>query len=199
MSYSKKFHERRTRQPEKYATLAAAVLDAFFEASSGLYPALAVDVGCSAGMLLKAVGEALGCRLHGIDHALPAGVRAYEGGYTECDLNTGEPKGHVPMGDLVICQEVLEHIDPANTMTALQVVDRAAAPGAVLVFGAGHPGQRGTHHVNCRPVAEWAALLGELGWREHAGGTGEYQRALRRGGLGEGCYMDNTRCYIKKD
>ncbi len=57
--------------------------------------------------------------------------------------------------DLVYCQEVVEHIDPAcleNLLTSL-------ASGKFILMTHGLPGQQGHHHVNCQPQEYWVENL----------------------------------------
>lgn len=61
--------------------------------------------------------------------------------------------------DLVHCQEVVEHIDPAhldNLLTSLTC-------GKFLIMTHAHPGQGGHHHVNEQPSEYWIQHLAERG------------------------------------
>ena len=43
--------------------------------------------------------------------------------------------------------------------TLCDTIARHLAPGGLLVFSAAPPGQRGEHHVGCRPAYEWRSML----------------------------------------
>lgn len=64
--------------------------------------------------------------------------------------------------DLVVCTEVIEHIDQEFEVTLLETVRRHA--GGRILFSAARPGQPGTGHVNCRPAEHWLAYWRSNGW-----------------------------------
>lgn len=68
-----------------------------------------------------------------------------------------------PRFSLVTCMEVAEHIDMDAHETLVDTIARHLAPGAKLLFSAAPPGQRGEHHVGCRPAHEWRSLFHERG------------------------------------
>jgi 2-polyprenyl-3-methyl-5-hydroxy-6-metoxy-1,4-benzoquinol methylase len=61
--------------------------------------------------------------------------------------------------ELVLCLEVAEHIDPAQSEAIAQSVAAAVAPGGTLIWSAAHPGQGGTGHINCQPKDYWHQRL----------------------------------------
>lgn len=193
---SRHFHLRRAGDV-KYSVLARATLAAYAAARGG-GPASVFDVGCSIGELLRRLHELAGCLVAGVDAYADHDIAVHGGPHYVADI--GLPKeAWLELGqhDLVVCQEVLEHVAPECTGTALDWLGQVAEPGAVLVFGAGHPGQRGAGHVNCRDRHEWAALLGVRGWRFSRRGCRAYARELRAGGLGAGCYIENTMVLVR--
>jgi hypothetical protein len=57
--------------------------------------------------------------------------------------------------DLVHCQEVAEHIEPAFVENLLA----SLAAGKYILMTHGLPGQIGHHHVNCQPPDYWIENL----------------------------------------
>jgi SAM-dependent methyltransferase len=64
---------------------------------------------------------------------------------------------------LITCLEVGEHLPLDAHDVLCNTIARHLAPGGLLVFSAAPPGQRGEHHVGCRPAYEWRNLLYERG------------------------------------
>src|SRR5436190_13447300 len=60
---------------------------------------------------------------------------------------------------LITCLAVAEHIDMDAHATLCDTIARHLAPGGLLVFSAAPPGQKGEHHVRCRPAYEWRSML----------------------------------------
>jgi trans-aconitate methyltransferase len=196
MRYSGDFHKRRIGDP-KYAKLASAALVAFKTATGATSPVSILDVGCSVGALLQALGEqAPKAELTGFDHNMRNIDQVFSGTYMDVDLN--KPGSSPKTGDLIISQEVLEHVEPENNDKALQFLCSLGESGSCLVFGAAHVGQPGRHHVNCKDLKEWESLLRGLGWRKHKEATDAYREKLIEQGITKGCYLDNTQVYIKE-
>jgi 2-polyprenyl-3-methyl-5-hydroxy-6-metoxy-1,4-benzoquinol methylase len=65
--------------------------------------------------------------------------------------------------DVVMCLEVMEHIDPTYNDLALENLVDHIEPFGTLIFTAAQPGQGGTGHINCRPKQEWKTLLEQQG------------------------------------
>ncbi len=84
--------------------------------------------------------------------------------------------------ELVVSIEVAEHIEPEHAGAFLDWCTR----GRRLLLTAAPPGQRGRHHVNCRPPEWWGARLGERGWMLSSALTAAWVAAARRrtGGCG---------------
>lgn len=61
--------------------------------------------------------------------------------------------------DLVHCQEVVEHIDPAFLDNLLVTL----CNGSTLIMSHGEPGQTGHHHVNCQPASYWIDVIAKHG------------------------------------
>jgi hypothetical protein len=65
--------------------------------------------------------------------------------------------------DLITCLEVAEHLPMDSHDTLCDTIRRHVGYGARVLFSAAPPGQRGEHHVGCRPAHEWRSMLYERG------------------------------------
>jgi len=110
-------------------------------------PSRVLDIGCGPGHFVDAM-RALDIYACGYDiDARKDHCHVFQRDLTE---------SHMPfsgVADIVICLEVLEHIDKADTVTALRNLGRMTKN--LLVFSAAQPGQGGVGHINCRPRANW--------------------------------------------
>lgn len=123
-------------------------------------PASVIDIGCGNGVYPKFY-EHLGVRdILGVDGIEPEATVLGPDQYRKVDLQ--EPFDAGRQFDLVICLEVLEHITPDTTGTALDTIARHARE--TIVFSMAEPGQPGNGHINCRDMdfvlTEWA----QRGW-----------------------------------
>ena len=196
--YSKRFYSKRKKQIVRYKATARAVLDTLDEFTYPGYPVKCVaDIGCATGLLLSAITDLRPMTtLYGLD-LLPVSEQNFRGFYTQADLN--EPVIELPdlVADVIICEEVLEHIEPENTDIAMGHISGLADKPGFMVFGAAAPGQPGKHHVNCRSKEEWAALWGKLGWHCDQHLTSVFKGILAEQGLDKGCYYDNPQVFTK--
>lgn len=196
--YGRRFHTGRKDKPA-YKILAEATLEAY-KAVKGADPVKACDIGCSSGVLLYRIKERLPSLVtDGFDYSVNTEDLVFEGTYREQDLNAYQG-GITPSYDLLISQEVLEHVEPENTMKGLQFITDLALPGALLVFSAACPGQRGTHHVNCRRKRHWIKLLKRLGWEYSLQAHQAYNGIIDRDDtVYRKCryYKRNTFCMVK--
>ncbi len=112
-----------------------------------------VDVGCGTGAWLSVAKEA-GCeKVHGYDaYAGPVLIETDE--YTQTDITRGVSCTGF---DLALCLEVGEHLPGA----AARPLVAGLCEADYVLFSAGHPGQRGVHHVNEQWGTWWAALFAE--------------------------------------
>ncbi len=114
-----------------------------------------VDVGCGTGAWLSVAKEA-GCRVHGYDaYAGPLLIDADE--YTQTDITRGVSCAGY---ELACCLEVGEHLPEA----AARPLVAGLCEAWFVLFSAGHPGQRGVHHVNEQWGTWWADLFAEHGY-----------------------------------
>jgi SAM-dependent methyltransferase len=101
----------------------------------GLRPQSVLDCGCGDGSLLRVVAQRIPCgKLHGIDIAdnvpihragLPIQFRAE-------DLGRPVPEEMHGLYDLVLCSEVIEHVE--NDATVLRNLANLTAPGGTVVL-----------------------------------------------------------------
>jgi SAM-dependent methyltransferase len=200
MRYNEHFHQRRVGHP-RYPVLAHAALIAYSAAFPNAGPETVIDVGSSVGALLAAIQDIEPCKAYGFDYSVKPDDIVFDGEYLTLDLNKDNVEDLALKADLIICQEVLEHVEPENTANALQVLRDLAEPDETLmVFGAAKPGQPGKHHVNCRTRMEWQALLEADGWMEQPFSTTMYSEILNDSEhiSSNGCYITNTMCFVRK-
>lgn len=116
-----------------------------------------IDVGCGEGHAVKFFRDELGIRAHGID-----GLRQRDPDITQHDFSKG-PLRMIPGGfyDLAWSCEFVEHVEERYIRHFLRVFRECRW---VLLTHA-DPGQRGHHHVNCRPADYWVGVLAAAGFR----------------------------------
>jgi len=119
-----------------------------------LAPETVLDIGCGPGTYVRAM-RAAGVDATGID--TDERVQGKEH-LEQCSLFNLERQA-----ELVICLEVAEHIDPAQSQAVAQSVAAAVVPGGTLIWSAAHPGQGGTGHINCQPKDYWVDQLQAAG------------------------------------
>lgn len=114
-----------------------------------------IDVGCGTGGWLSVAKEE-GCTVHGYDaYAGPLLIDPDE--YTQTDITAGVSCAGY---DLACCLEVGEHLPES----AARPLVAGLCEADYVLFSAGHPGQRGVHHINEQWGTWWAALFAEHGF-----------------------------------
>ena len=133
---------------------------------AGFQPASVVDVGCGAGHLLAQIDERMSGRaeLVGVDHAV-SGIERLRQRLPGAEGIVADI-GQLDLGDrrfdLVVCTEVLEHLDePAVAVSALGRLRAVDGVVVVTVPDGAHDTWEG--HVNFWTDAELAALLAPIG------------------------------------
>lgn len=135
----------------------------------------AIDWGGGIGLYLDALKDA-GAWTYLVEphHSIPINR-----GHIVAALDMARPRTRIPWGAsyLVLCLEVLEHIERDRHTVAIDNVCRTVAPGGWLVFSAATPGQGGHGHVAERPEAEWREELASRGLVEDAEKTSALREA----------------------
>ncbi len=185
--YNKKFHARRKGKPY-YEVMAKASMNACKNAKSVL------DIGCSCGVLLSLMGD-IPTRV-GIDYGAAKDEFIPEAGkFIEHDFNVDRCDTGQEF-DLIICQEVIEHV---NEIVAMDIVDtfyENAKENTVLIFSGAHIGQRGRGHINCCDSWDWIEQISNIGGFYH-------DSILTNNYIAEcgfnipACYRDNTIIFKK--
>jgi SAM-dependent methyltransferase len=126
-------------------------------------PASVLDVGCGLGGYVRMFKNwGVSCAL-GLDGSSVSEAHLSPEDYRTHDLR--EPLELSQRYDLVICTEVLEHIDVQYEQIAIATVARHARD--VIVFSAADEGQPGIGHVNCHRMSYWLTLWQQRGWAPH--------------------------------
>jgi SAM-dependent methyltransferase len=123
-------------------------------------PRSVLDLGCGPGAYVRAFSLWGSETALGVDRLPPSEVLMGRGVYSEHDLRTSVDLGR--RFELVVCTEVLEHIDAEYEETAFQAVRRHAR--GLILFSAARAGQPGDGHVNTRPIEHWIERWADAGW-----------------------------------
>jgi len=118
-----------------------------------------LDIGCGEGHSTRFFQQ-LGCDVLGVDGCEQAVAESVFPGCTVLhDFASGPfiPKRRF---DLIWSCEFLEHVDEQYVPNILTTFSAAR----VILLTHAFPGQRGHHHVNCRPSSYWIALLEGAGF-----------------------------------
>ncbi len=127
-------------------------------------PASVLDLGCGLGGYIRMFAEWGASEVRGVDGYPTSELFLSPSNYTSHDLS--QPLALGRRYDLVVCTEVIEHIDEAYEDIALQTIARHASN--VILFSAAQPNQPGIGHVNCKSLAHWLDRWRELGWEPAA-------------------------------
>ncbi|WP_065331823.1 methyltransferase domain-containing protein [Tritonibacter mobilis] len=124
-------------------------------------PRSVLDLGCGNG-LYPALYTHLGVEdVQGVDGIQQEATVLNEKSYTVADLQHPLDLGR--KYDLVVCLEVLEHLDAEVSDTLFDSIERHAK-GKIL-FSVAEPGQPGNGHINCKKVSEVLAQWAKRGWQ----------------------------------
>ncbi len=122
-------------------------------------PENVLDLGCGACNFANVLDEH-GYPVLAVDGSKYAQETANEGvAFTLWDLR--EPIDLGMQYDLVLCVEVIEHIDAEFEDITLDTITNHAADW--IMFTGAKPGQRGKGHVNCRELDYWETKLERRG------------------------------------
>lgn len=128
------------------------VLFAYF-ATFGKPPSI-LDIGCGTGAMVK-VARQLGIDAIGVDQI--------ENESPDIVHDLTKPINLGRMFGLVICIEVIEHIEKKYLGVFLNNITSHVQKEGMLLFSAAHPGQGGDHHTNLRSAAYWRSQLYKRG------------------------------------
>lgn len=121
-----------------------------------------LDVGCGIGEFGFEAKEKYAIDYYGVDYRTPREKLLIENHkYAEYDLMSGSEFPWMGKFDLVICTEVLEHIDEKYAESAVQLLTKLSD---TILFSAAVPGQGGHHHVNEQWQTYWAAIFAVNGF-----------------------------------
>jgi len=118
-------------------------------------PRSMLDVGCGEGHALSFF-QRQGVIAHGID-GLRQHDRIVHHPFAVHDLTRS---GYVYPCDLVLCVEVVEHIEEVYLDNLLSTLTNAP----IIVMTHAVPGQQGHHHVNLQPRQYWIDAFAERGY-----------------------------------
>jgi hypothetical protein len=152
-----------------YHALGAGIWQAC--AVMGAEPKSAIDFGSSIGALLSVLPVE---RRRGLDYSPHSVANKMIDDLVICDL---DDKAQITKAlnhdkfDLIICQEVAEHLEkirpesaPGLDMPLTDGLRHAAHDDSILVFAAARPGQPGKGHISCRTARFWICTLELNGW-----------------------------------
>lgn len=128
-----------------------------------LKPKSVLDLGCGACNFSNALNKEK-CRVVAVDGSEHAKKMADKGvkvicADLSCKLKAGKDF------DLVLCLEVIEHIDQKYEDIVLRNIVLHTRKYAVVT--AANTGQGGIHHVNCKPKEYWVKRFSDMGLLRH--------------------------------
>lgn len=123
-------------------------------------PGSVLDVGCGLGAHLLVFEEFADSEVLGLDGFDVRAGLLDSSKFQSTDVS--EPIDLERSFDLVLCLEVLEHIETSRESVVLDSIARHARD--LILFSAADVNQPGHGHVNCRPIAYWLAAWAERGW-----------------------------------
>lgn len=116
-----------------------------------------IDVGCGIGEFGHEAADKFAIKYYGVDFKAPKGKLLIPADrYSEYDITSGASFPWNQKFDLVICTEVLEHIDEKFAKNAVSLL---ASLGDTILFSAAIPDQGGHHHVNEQWQTYWTDLF----------------------------------------
>lgn len=154
-----------------------------------LAPRKVLDLGCGPGMHVYAMDDA-GLNVQGIDIDPRVEGRNL---LTKGDLLKLDGSNQA---DLVVCYEVLEHIDPQYCDKMVASIFNSIEAGGRLIFTAAQPGQGGVGHINCRPKKFWYDKLCGAGLTPSDKTTTDLIQYCKEG-YHMGWFVNNVMCFEK--
>lgn len=150
--YNKRYFETIEKVEKVQAETLSEILTELYK------PTSVADVGCATGLYLWPF-HINGIDTVGYDSADYAIENAVVPTIQKVDLTNVmvAPK----KTDLVICLEVLEHIE---LELSGGVINNMVSMSDLIIFSAAQPGQKGTGHINCQPKEFWETVFNIHGY-----------------------------------
>ena len=123
-------------------------------------PVDVLDLGCGIGGYIQSYQKWGADYVFGVEGFDPKDAFLVPDHFLQFDLT--KPLDLGKTFDLVLCVEVIEHIESHKSDNLLKSI--ASHARKVIVFSAGRPGQPGMGHVNCQPISFWIDKWRTLGW-----------------------------------
>lgn len=196
--YSEEYHAKSGERGEKQHPAKQEMAGALHEL---LQPHTVIDVGCGRGWWMEHwVREQPEVDIIGLDGCadlIKANGQCDESVrelINSCDLRKPGWDAlwwEIGPWDLVLCVEVAEHLDERY---AKGLVRGLCSLGRTIFFSSARPGQKGVHHVHCRPKRYWIELFADhhfqlridlwRAWHEKLAHRGKrYGRNIRRNAM----------------
>ena len=123
-------------------------------------PPSVLDLGCGIGAYLTLFNRLGSHTVFGVD-GIPANATVLGAKeYAVRDLSKSIDLRRT--FDLVICVEVVEHLEEQYEDKLLDTIARHA--GNRIIFSAAEPGQPGNGHINCKTISYWLERWASRGW-----------------------------------
>jgi glycosyltransferase involved in cell wall biosynthesis/SAM-dependent methyltransferase len=153
-------------------------------------PTRVLDIGCGPGIHTYALNDiGINCQGLDIDERVDGKVKIIKGDLLKLD--------GTEQADLVICYEVLEHIDPQYCNECVESIFNTIEAGGKLIFTAAQPGQGGVGHINNRPREFWRKKFIERGLIQLPEVEEDLRNYCRRGYY-MGWFVNNVLCFSKE-
>jgi len=153
-------------------------------------PTRVLDLGCGPGIHTYALNDVgINCQGLDIDERVDGKVKIIKGDLLKLD--------GTEQADLVICYEVLEHIDPQYCDECVESIFNTIEDGGKLIFTAAQPGQGGVGHINNRPREFWRKKFIERGLVQLPD-LEENLRNYCQQGYYMGWFVNNVLCFSKE-
>lgn len=123
-------------------------------------PESVLDFGCGDGARLKLLQHSGVRDIHGVGRHTRDATLLDPGDYTTGDLE--KPFSLERRFELVICVELLEHMQPDATQTLIATLTAHAE--SMILFSVADPGQPGVEQRNCFPMREVLDIWEAAGW-----------------------------------